>query len=211
MVNVSDSFDLYHGGVRKVELCYECHAITGSSNLMFCHLCYDNTNLTYSDSCHNSNELFACIGIKKGSYMLLNKQYSREDYFELKEKLIEHMKHTGEYGQFFPPALSPFAYNETQAQIYMPLEKEEALGLGYTWKDDMPGTYGKETLQVQDIPDTIEDTPDSITDEVLKCSETGRNYNIVPQELELYRRLRIPIPRLHPDVRYKKTYCTTTR
>jgi hypothetical protein len=85
----------------------------------------------------------------------------------------------------------------------MPLTKEQALERGFTWKDDMPGTFGKETLLPENIPDAIEEVSDDITKEVLKCIRSGRNYNIVPQELELYRRLKIPIPRLHPDERYK--------
>jgi hypothetical protein len=202
-LGLKDSYDSYHVGVN-CELLNECHAMVRSSSSAFTHLSYDVTGCTYCDGCHNSNELFCCIGIKKGSYMILNKQYSKEEYFSLKEKIIDYMKSIGEYGQFFPPALSPFAYNETQAQVYMPLEKQEALELGYTWKDDMPGTYGKGTISPEDIPDCIENVTDDITKEILTCTISDRNYNIVPQELELYRRLKIPIPRIHPDERYKR-------
>ena len=200
---IKDCYDSYHVGVN-CELLYENHAIVRSANVgdMLVNL-YDNTNLTYCDSCHNSNELFGCVGVKKGSYMILNKQYPKEEYFELKEKLIQHMKDIGEYGEFFPPDLSPFAYNETQAQVYMPLREEEVREHGLVWKTDMPGTYGKETIYPENIPDNIEDVPDSITTEVLKCIVSGRNYNVVPQELDLYKRLKIPIPRIHPDERYK--------
>lgn len=198
---LKDCYDCYHVGVQS-ELQYESHATTRCSNTKFTHLSYDNTNLNYCDSCHNSNELFGCVGIKKGSYMIFNKQYSKEEYFELKTKLIEHMKNTGEYGEFFPYDLSPFACNESQAQIYMPLEKDEALRMGFKWKEDLPGTYRKGTILEEDIPDMIENVTDDITKEILTCIRSGRNYNIVPQELDLYRKLRIPIPRLHPDQRY---------
>ena len=195
-----DCMDIYHGG-PKIELTYESHALSNISNCKFIHLSYDDSNLTYCDSCHNSNELFGCIGVKKGSYMILNKQYNKEDYFELKDKLIEHMKRTGEYGEFFPVDLSPFAYNETIASVYMPLSKEIAIGLGFRWKNDMPGTYNQETLT--EIPDTIEEISESIITEILKCEKSSRNYNITKQEFDFYKRLKIPIPRLHPDERNK--------
>lgn len=199
---VKDSYDLYHVGYN-IELSYESHAIARSSNCKFIHLSYDNTNFTYCDSCHNSNELFGCAGVKKGSYMILNKQYTKEEYFELKEKIIQDMKIKEEYGEFFPPNLSPFSYNETQAQVYFPLAKEEALNAGYTWKDSLPGTYGKETINPEDLPDSIDEVDESIKTQVLKCIKTGRNYNITNQELEFYKTHNIPIPRLHPDERYK--------
>lgn len=40
-----------------------------------------------------------------------------------KAKIIEHMKSTGEWGQFFPLTLSPFAYNETAANYHFPFEQ----------------------------------------------------------------------------------------
>jgi hypothetical protein len=159
--------------------------------------------MQYCDSCHNSNELFGCVGVKKGSYMILNKQYSKEEYVELKAKLIEHMKETGEYGEFFPVELSPFAYNETQAQVYFPMVKEDALQRGFRWKDDMPGTYGKETVAPENIPDKITDIPDSFTKEIFRCVRTDRNYNVPEFELAFYRQHNIPFPRLYPDERYK--------
>lgn len=201
--NITDSYDLYHIGGMKCDLMYECHASMGSSNMKFTHLSYENTNLTYCDSCNNSNELFGCVGVKKGSYMILNKQYSKEEYTALKGKLIEYMIQTGEYGSFFPPDLSPFAYNESQAHVYMPFTKELATEKGFRWKDDLPGTYGKETIQPENIPDKIQEIPDSYNTEIFRCSESGRNYNIVKPELEFYKQHNIPIPRIHPDERYK--------
>lgn len=33
-------------------------------------------------------------------------------------RIIDHMKAMGEWGEFFPPHLSPFGYNETLAQYW---------------------------------------------------------------------------------------------
>jgi hypothetical protein len=104
---------------------------------------------------------------------------------------------------FFPPQLAPFGYNETQGAIYMPLTKEEAVSRGYKWEDNIPGTFGKETLKPQDIPDRIEDILDTILSEILACKACGRNYNIARSELDFYRHQRIPVPRLCPECRYR--------
>ncbi len=200
---VKDSMDVYHVGFRT-ELIYESDALIHDYNVKFSHLSYDDSGLEYCDSCHNSADLFGCVSIKQGKYCILNKQYEPEQYEELKAKIVEHMKASGEYGEFFPPALSPFGYNETQGQIYMHLAKDEAMAKGYKWEDLVPGTYGKETLSPEQIPDRIEEVTDTILKEALRCVDCSRNYNIVAAELELYRRLEAPVSRLCPECRYRK-------
>lgn len=202
-LGAKDCMDCYNFGA-KCELVYETHAHVGSYNSCFCHLCYDNNFITYCDSCQNSNNLFGCVCVKKGAYRILNKQYTKEEYENLVPKIIEHMKKTGEYGEFFPASMSPFGYNETQGMIHMPLLKEDALRRGFKWEDNMPGTYGKETLTSENLPQSISETPDSITKEVLVCIKCTKNYNIVSPELELSRRIGVPIPRLCFDCRYRR-------
>ena len=138
--------------------------------------------------------------------MILNKKYSKEEYEVLKEKIIEHMKTTGEYGEFFSPSIAPVCYNETQGNYYMPLSKEEVLARGWQWEDKVPGIFGKETLLPENIPDTIEEVGDDILHDALKCVECTKNYNIVPNELTFYRREKIPIPHKCPECRYKERF-----
>ena len=57
---------------------------------------------------------------------------------QLVSQIREHMTKTGEWGKFFPPTLSPFGYNETIANDFFPLEKEEALKRGFKWSDYEP-------------------------------------------------------------------------
>ena len=113
------------------------------------------------------------------------------------------MKETKEFGEFFPPQLSPLGYNETQGQVYMPLTKEEALAMGFKWEDQLPGTFGKETIKSNKIPDSIQGVDSSICKEILVCDLCKRNYNIVQTELDFYKSQNIPIPRRCPDCRYK--------
>lgn len=201
-LDMKDCVDIYHAGI-KMELCYECHACLRIYDNKFVHLCYDDVSLTYCDSCHNSQNLFGCISVKKGEYMIFNKKYSKEEYEKLKEKIIEHMEHTGEYGEFFPPSIAPVSYNETQGNYYTPMTKEEVLARGWQWEDRVPGTFGKETIKEGGIPDKIEDVGDEIVKSTLKCNFCAKNYNIIPDELNFYKTEGIPLPHSCPDCRYK--------
>ena len=60
-------------------------------------------------------------------YCILNKQYTKLDYETTVAKLIQHMIDTGEWGSFQPASMSLYGYNETVANEYFPLEKEEAI------------------------------------------------------------------------------------
>ena len=205
---IKSSMDLYHvGGQPSItELAYENHGCKTLYNSHFCHLCYDNRDISYCDSCQNSQELFGCISIKKGEYMILNKKYSKDEYLILKEKIIEQMKSIGEYGEFFPPSISPVCYNETQGNHYMPLSKGEVLSRGWLWEDKVPGIFGKENINVEDIPDTVEEVSEEISKKIFKCIDCTVNYNIVPNEFTFYQKEKIPLPRRCPECRYKKRF-----
>jgi hypothetical protein len=190
---IKDSYDLTPAG--KSSLCYEGLTPDHDSNVLFSIYSLKSQDLTYVENCHSSKDLFGCSAIKHGQYLILNKQYTKEEYFKLRDKLIEHMKKTGEYGEFFPSTMSNFGYNETMAQEYFPLTKEEALKKGFKWWDKLQKTTGKETLKPEEIPDSINDVPDSILEEVLACVECDRNYKIVQNELLFYKKHLIPIPR----------------
>ena len=200
---IKDSIDLYHVGLQT-ELCYECHGCARVSNCQFCHLCYDNMNVIYGDTCQNSQNLFGCVSVKKGEYMILNKKYNKDEYEKLKIKIIEHMKKTGEYGEFFPPQMAPVCYNETQGALYMPMNKDEILAKGWQWEENTPGTFSKETIK--DIPDKIEDVPDSFLNEIFACIDCSKNFNVTKNELNFYRKEKIPFPRKCPNCRYKRRF-----
>lgn len=202
-LEAKECYDAYHCGFNS-ELLYETHAVTNGYNCLFTHFSYDNQELTYCDSCHDSHDLFGCCGMKKNPFSILNKKYSEEEYKKQKEKIIKHMRETGEYGEFFPHKYSPFGYNESIGNLYMPLTKEEVLERGWTWEDNKPGTFGKETLKLKEIPDNIKDVKDDILKEVLACLECGRNYRLIKEELEFYRKQNIPIPRECSECRYLK-------
>jgi len=204
-LELKDCMDVYHAGYN-MELCYEIQGCTRIPNCHFCHLCYDNVAIDYCDTCQNSQNLFGCVSVKKGEYMIFNKKYPKDEYEKLRGRIIEHMKNTGEYGEFFPPEIAPVYYNETQGNLYEPMTKEEVLALGWQWEENVPGTFGKETIKPNDIPDKIEDVPDSFLKEVFVCINCSKNYNLTANELLFYRKEKIPLPRKCPNCRYKRRF-----
>ncbi len=204
-LELKDCMDMYHTGY-STSLCYELQGCSRTYNCLSCHLCYDNAYISYSDTCQNSQNLFGCVSVKKGEYIILNKKYSKADYETLKEKIIEHMKKTGEYGEFFPPKIASVYYNETQGNLYMPMTKEEVLAKGWHWEENIPGTFGKETISNASIPDKIQDVPDNYLNEIFSCVNCSKNYNITKNELLFYRKENIPFPRKCPNCRYKRRF-----
>jgi hypothetical protein len=131
----------------------------------------------------------------------LNKQYSKKEYEELVPKIIKHMKANNEWGEFFPHNLSPFAYNETVAQNYFPMSKGEVLERGWSWYEDVESKSYKGPEY--EMPNDIKDVPDDMTRHILICEVSDKLYKIIPQELEFYRKINLPIPRRCPEQRHK--------
>jgi len=183
------------------ELCFNLISTFGAYNSKYSFFTIDSSNIEYSEFSIGSHDLFGCISLRNESNCILNKKYKEDEYKILKEKIIAHMHKTGEYGQFFPSQLSCFGYNETSAHDYFPFAKEEALAQGYKWKDEEDKTRHPQSIQ---LPDNIADTDQAIVNEILTCENCGKNFRILPQEFEIYKKSRIPVPRICPDCRHEK-------
>ncbi len=181
-------------GAGETELAYECITPDNSYHSIGTIESWKNSYVAYCIDCHSSQNLLGCVGIKKGEYSILNKKYSKEDYNILYNQIVKDMKERGEWGEFFLIKHSPFGVNETQAIKELNFSREEALTSGYKWQDKIQETKGKETISQDEVPDSIQDVNDNITNEILGCIKCGRNYKILADEFLLYRRLSIPIP-----------------
>ncbi|MBD3330424.1 hypothetical protein GF354_02735 [Candidatus Peregrinibacteria bacterium] len=197
-LGMKDSFDITRAGY-EMELCYEVMAGTFLNRTLFSNFFFDHNNDSmYIDNCFSNDHLFGCTNMHNKRYCILNKQYTKEEWEELLPRIIEHMMETGEWGEFFPSSLSPFAYNETLALDYFPLTKEEALAQGFKWKDPDPQEFSEQKVKV---PASIKDTDESILQEVLSCGECGKNYRIMKEEFLFYKKMGLPVPLKCPDCR----------
>ncbi|MFA6024093.1 MAG: hypothetical protein WC777_02670 [Candidatus Gracilibacteria bacterium] len=192
------SYDIFNSG--QPNWCYEGMTPDNSFMTHFSWFSWKNKFVLYGINCHSSEHLFGCVSLHRAKYSILNKQYSKEEYEALVPKIIEHMKKGGEWGEFPPARISYFDYNESIAQEYFPLKKEEVLAQAWKWKDPDPKEYRTQTCV---IPDSILEATDVLSKEVLACIECGKNYKVIPLEFEFYKKISFPIPRKCPDCRHK--------
>ena len=181
----------------KNELCYDIMGALQCNKSKHCAYIFYSNEVEYSENCHNLTNGFGCNAIRKGQYMILNKEYSKEDYFKTKEQIEEKMKKEGTYGQYFLPELSPFGFNETLGYDYYKMSEQEAKEKGFNWQEQTTGTFGKETIKEEDIPKNIEQVTDEILKEILVCKDCKKNFRITKGELDFYKRMNIPLP--HKD------------
>ena len=196
---VKDEMDVTVDDVSEIG--YEiCGSDSNYFNL-FSMICWFCKYTWYNHFCFNSSYLFGCVSMKKNNFCILNKEYNSEEAFNAeKEKLIEYMKKTGEWGEFFPNYVSPFAYNESVAALYFPLTKEEVLSHKWLWREDQSATKGKETIKKENIPD-IDKINESIIKEIFSCDSCGKNYKLIKEEIRLYKQLQVFIPTVCPHCR----------
>lgn len=210
-----DCLDLDHVGLGASET-YELHSGFGDSRVSFSNRVYSSNNVSYSDDVYNSNDIFACAGLRKKSYCIFNKEYTKDEYNVLVEKIKKHMDEMPyvdnkgrifKHGEFFPIEVIPFAYNESVVNEYFPLTKEEILEKGYKYKEPEIKNY-KPTILSHQLPN-IKDVSEDILKEIIQCDHMGHcnhkctsAFRIIPNELNIYKMLEVPLPRFCPNCRH---------
>lgn len=216
---VTDMREVYDAfAVGLVESSYEIIAAgIGMHDVAFSSVIWDSFSCRYCYFTRNSSNCFGCVSIENKQYCILNRQYSKEEYEALLPKIIDHMNtmpyidpqgRIYKYGEFFPSNMSFFAYNETLAQEYFSLTEESAKRQGYLWKDPADKSYSP-TKRLIDLPESIKEARDPITQELIECKHGGycgqqctKAFRILASELQLLRKLNIPLPGLCVNCRH---------
>jgi len=207
-----DCYDAFAWGAN-MEMHYETAICGGNTfNIKFSSDCWPNCkNLEYCISCFSSSDCFGCVGLKKKQYCILNKQYKKEEYFEMVEKIKHHMDEISyvdfqglvyKYGEFFPIELSPFGYNNSTGIQFFSMTKEEAEKKKYPWFEVAHGEY-KITKKASELPSSIENVDDDILKEVIECEVCKNPFRILENEFSFYKKENIPIPRMCNDCRFE--------
>lgn len=203
--DAKDIMDVSTAG-RNAQLIYEgLNCALDAYDIQYSIQGWNSKSLRYCVECSNSEELFGCVSMKRAKYCILNKQYTPEEYAELKARIIANMKARGEYGEFFPASISPYGYNETSAQDLYPLTKEQAITLGFRWRDNPGQQYGGPTADrrpIQAYTDIA--VAQELLGGILKCAVSGRPYKVIPQELAFLIKQGIELPQLSSDERLRK-------
>ena len=213
-----DSYDTGPGTGGKSELTYEGVSIgVQNSRCSFGVIVWNCNDVEYSFWMQNCSNCFGCVSLKNKQYCILNNQYTKEKYEELLPKIKSQMQATPyvdakgriyAYGEYFPIELSPFPYNATVGQDYMPITKENAQENNYPWQDETERNY-KPTIQSDALPDSIKSVEDSILNEIIACANAAADvegctkaFRITRQEFDFYKRLNIPLPHYCPNCRH---------
>lgn len=202
---VKDCYDVT--GCEGTELCYETvvNGLPATHNLFSAYVWKNVHNIYYCILTPGSKNCFGCMGLHDAQYCILNKQYSKEEYEKLVPRIIEYMQKTGEWGKFFPGTLSPFGYNESLANDYFPMNKEESLKSGFKWNEyEQPLPEVERVISGDQVPDDIKDIPDAVLNFAIKCPVTSKLFKVTAQELQYYRKNKIPLPRKHHEQRHKE-------
>ena len=195
LIYAKDVMD-YGPWANHSERIYECINVgIQCANVKFSNECWEQLiDSEYCFNCRGSKNLFACNGLHRAEYCILNKQYTPDEYLALKSKIKSQMSKMGEYGEFFPMELSPHAYNETIAQEFFPLTKEQALAKGYRWRDPEPKNY-------------------AIGGDIIACEHAGppaggcaqqctTAFRITDEDTAFYEIMKVKPPKLCPNCRH---------
>ena len=203
--NNKDSMDVY--GFASSSIIYESSGVVSANNIKFSLAVRIGIELEYSFECNNCQYCFGCFGLKNKKYCIFNKQYDEDTYWKTVDEIKTRMLEGGDYGEFFPLANSMFPYQDSNAQVELPLEKEEIVKRKWRWEDKKERDIDLSkltTLKAHEVPDDIADVSDEILKVAVICEETGKPFRITPFELEFYRKMNLPVPIVHPLQRMKK-------
>ncbi len=166
----------------RAELIYQSVSCgDGVYNLKFCSNCTtNNSNLEYCYQCTGCDECFGCVSLRKKKFCIFNKQYEESEYHEVKQRIVDHMRASGEYGEFFPKDFCLHGYNTTLAMDESPLSREEALAQGYKWSGPIENEVGAS-----------------------KACSCGKNFKLIPQEIAFYKKMELPEPQKCQLCRHK--------
>ena len=223
--SAKDCMDYVDWGANATNI-YESQSCGANvSDLKFCLFVAKNSmQCEYSTHCANCQYIFGCVGLRNKQYCILNKQYTKEEYEALVPKIKVHMDempytsvngNSYVYGEFFPPELSLFPYDDSTAHDIFTLSKDEAEAKGYAWSGRIRTT--SDALSYALLPE-IADAGDEVTKSDIECQNkenmrlhsycTG-NYRITDTELQFYKRHGIPLPqkcfncRFHARFQYR--------
>jgi CxxC-x17-CxxC domain-containing protein len=218
MVTVEGTKDCmdYTGWGNKAELLYECLQIgEGASNCKFSAYCFpDALNDEHCLWAMGGKNNFGCVNLKRKQYCILNKQYSKEEYEKLRKEIVEDIKknpyiddkgRVWSYGDFFSPAFGKFAYNNSNAMKFLPKTREEAERLGYSWHENENPKI-QPTMKSTSLSETISEVEDGILKEIIECGSCSRPYKIVQGEIDLLRKMNLPLPHDCPKCREDKRF-----
>jgi hypothetical protein len=184
---------------ERSELIYESIACgRDSSNLRFCFNCWDAAHdLLYCDSCLGASSCFGCVGMLKRHHCIFNRHYAPAEYADLAGRIVEHMRRTEEWGEFFPMQVSAVPYNVSLAARYFPVTPADCASQGLRWYDH-PQPDVSDAILADDLGDVL---PPADRPLIVRSAASAGAFKVTVQEVQLLRRFGAPLPRSTYDER----------
>ena len=190
-----------------------------NSELVYCSSlaqdqCYDNKfcyntiqckYAEYAAHCFQCDHIFGCCGLVGKKYHIFNKPYSPEEYEKLKSRIIQKMKQTKEYGQFFPGYFAANPYDESWASMHWPLKDEEKRRYGFRlqpFQEQRISTY----KDVTSIPDDSMMADKSTTQEIYWDDQAKKPFQIQKTDITFAQQLGVPLPYTHYARRLQENF-----
>jgi hypothetical protein len=211
--HANNYYDVFEAWVNSDDFYAVSNAWTDSNNIYCSTQIEKSSNLFHCYHMENCSYCLGCIGLKNKSFCILNKQYTKEERFELANKIFEQMDIDWTLWQFFPWWMNPFYFNDTAAYLIDDsFTKEEVTKEGYLRRDeeikvDIPEwaeiVYSHKVegqKSIEDFQWFDSDWNRKINPEILKKviqDEKWNYYRIVPMELEFLQKHGLPLPEIH--------------
>lgn len=159
-----------------------CFDVKNSYNINTCKY------IDYSAHLYKCENCFACCWLVEKKFYILNKAYSEEEYFKLKDKIISNLKEKWIYWQFFPAYFSATSYEESLAQIYNPLTYDEQKRLWYRVLD-IESNSRENHKNISSLIDNLEDWK---LEEIIWSyydEKAKRPFQITEEDIQFYKKI----------------------
>jgi len=200
-------YDVFDWGWPSLQDIYAVNGIAINSENCYtsCHVPNCN-NVFYSYYLESCAYCIWCIGLKNKTYCILNKQYTKQEWEIMADKIFSQMEIDWNLWDFFPGGLNPFYFNDTMWGILGNFTKDEVEAEWYMWRDaeikvDIP--EGSDVISTDDLWDYqwydenwTWKIDASILRKVIK-DDNGNYYRIVQMEYEFLEKYWLPLSHLH--------------
>ncbi len=193
--NFYDSFDAW---LNSSDFYWVNWAWSGAKNIYLSTQIDQSSNIYYSYFLKNCSFCIWCIWLKNKSYCIFNKQYSKEEWYELADKIFAQMDSDWILWEFFPWSLNPFYFNDTMAYLIDDtFTKEEVEKEGYLWRNEEIKVDLSEWVEVVNVKDLdIVNFDESILKKVI-VDNNWNYYKIIKMEYDFLKKHNLPLPEIH--------------
>ncbi len=195
----------------------DCYGIlccwSKSQHIYNCFWLQSSFNMYYCYKCSNCSFCLWCIWLENKQFCIFNKQYTKEERFELANKIFAQMDQEWVLWEFFPASINPFYFNDTVAYLIDDsFTKQEVEAEWYLRRDeeikvDIPvWTEAIKTTELDQYQWFDSEWNRTIDPSILKkviIDEKWNFYRIVKIEYDFLVKHWLPLPEIHGFDRIK--------